>query len=135
MDTSNSYLAEGVQLKGALNGWIDLSGNFYRLNQFAQHNEFASNVLEDESELIDYLDRIEYATKVCEELNCSYAYEALTKRGWIRIVNWGLSNERYSVLLDVYPVVNTIDKLPRLQRNTLKEWLLWNEGFEFRFVE
>jgi hypothetical protein len=134
MRNISSYIVEGVQLKGALNGWIDLAGYFYRLDGFAQHNEFAHLVIDSESGSDDLLNKIQYTEKVCNELNCSYAYEALTKRGWIRVVNWGTANERDSVLLDIDPPVGKIDNLPRSQKNTLKEWLLWNKGFEFKFV-
>jgi hypothetical protein len=60
-----------------IDSWLDPNGNIIEVGD-CQHNEYASDLLEQEMglfELHDYMDKE----------NMSYPYEVLHKRGWVRI--------------------------------------------------
>lgn len=60
-----------------IDSWLKPNGEIVEVGQF-YHNEYASNLLEEEMELED-LD------KYMRDNFISYPYEVLHKRGWIRI--------------------------------------------------
>jgi len=114
---------EGSELKGALNGWIDLKGNFYALG-FAQHNEFAYEVL---NKMVNKKDPIEQLTAVrnlCEQYKVSYVYEVLVELGWLRVVCWT------GVFVTIDCKKNIVNRVKR----TFDEWLLWNPNIELNYI-
>jgi hypothetical protein len=77
------------------NAWISLTGRTFEINDFAHHDQWASDYLEKKwlksgriKESWDLHDAID------EELKCwsGYAHEVLEKWGWIRILDWGTSD-------------------------------------------
>lgn len=83
--------------------WLTPNGEIIEVGD-SQHNEYASDLLEEEMGLFELHD---YMSKN----NISYPYEILHQRGWIRI--------KYNTYLPKIEILGNCISLAKLMRNTM----------------
>lgn len=94
--------------------WLKPNGEIIEVGNF-MHNEYASNLLEEEMGLLKMMDYL-------KEKHLSYPYEVLHERGWVRIK----FNKSYAPKIKILggcidmtkPMRNTID--PAMNQTQLK---------------
>jgi hypothetical protein len=85
MDYTEFKPADSSEFKDISNGWIDPDGNLYPCG-YMDHNNWAGDYIQHDWGLED--DFTMYWDRLGKETGNHYAYEYLTKKGWMRLLTW-----------------------------------------------
>lgn len=123
-DRFKHLIREGSELKTVDNAWIDPNGIVYKMQGFAQHNEFALDWIDyvELAHLVDgdKLARLDAQEKLLSTSRSSYHYEHLVDGlKWIRMCCWTGA----MVTLHTHSGERG---LTAAQKATIEEWKLWN---------